>query len=109
MAGEVCLICGNKGEGYYKASASFKCTICGAVVGWEGAVAHYMKHVKYSGGDAICGVCNAKVKRDEARTHMRLHFIVGDGKRFFCGVCGREFISRKGALVHIMKAHEWTR
>lgn len=106
MAGEVCLVCQNKGEGYVVPSVQYKCTICGAAVTWRDAVAHYMKHMKISGNDAVCGVCNAKVKRAEIRKHLRGHFAVGEGGRYFCGVCGREFVDRESLLVHIMRSHE---
>ncbi|MFB6490248.1 MAG: hypothetical protein TU35_003200 [Thermoproteus sp. AZ2] len=107
MPGEVCLICGNKGDGFYKATTKAKCTICGAEIEWRDAASHYLKHTKRSGNDVVCGICGAKVKASEARAHIRSHFVVREDKRVFCGVCGREFIDVRGALVHIMKSHEW--
>ncbi len=106
MAGEVCLICQNKGENYVVLTTQYKCTICGASITWEDAVAHYMKHVKTSGNDVVCGICNSKVKKTEIRKHIREHFAVKENGRYFCGVCGREFVDRESLLVHIMKSHE---
>ncbi|MEL9990927.1 MAG: C2H2-type zinc finger protein [Thermoproteus sp.] len=106
MAGEVCLICQNKKDGYLSASTEYKCTVCGASISWGDAVSHYMKHVKTSGNDAICGICNAKVKKADIRSHIRSHFAVKEGNRFFCGVCGREFLNEKSLFVHMMRSHE---
>ncbi|MGC8582319.1 MAG: C2H2-type zinc finger protein [Thermoproteus sp.] len=106
MPGEVCLICQGKGDGYLVASPEYKCTICGARITWDDAVSHYMKHVKFSGNDAICGICNAKVKKTDIRSHIRSHFAIGEGSRYFCGVCGREFVDRESLFTHIMRTHE---
>ena len=106
MAGEICLICQARGDGYFVAATEYKCTICGAAIDWDNAVSHYMKHVKPSGNDVICGICNAKVKKNDVRNHIRGHFAVGEGNRYFCGVCGREFVDREALLVHITRTHE---
>lgn len=106
MPAELCLICGGEEKGYLLLMHQFKCTICGESIAWDNVVSHYMKHVKISGNDAICGVCNAKVKRAEIRDHIRSHFVIRRDRRFFCGVCGREFLNVKSLLVHIRRGHE---
>jgi DNA-directed RNA polymerase subunit RPC12/RpoP len=104
MTTELCFACTD--QGYARPVTTVKCTVCRMEVSWRGVVPHYMEHGKKSGNDVVCPICSTKVKSQEYRRHVRMHFVARRDTSYICNACGRGFIKLRSLLVHIMKTHE---
>ncbi len=88
-----------------------KCPKCGTEVEASKFALHLLKHCRVSGKNVTCDLCGVKLKSmGEFMRHIREHLVIGVLRNgmwiWYCTICGREFTSKKSALVHILKSHE---
>ncbi len=88
-----------------------KCPKCGQEVSSEIFAIHLSKHCRVTGKNVVCDICNVKLKSmGEFLRHIREHLVVAVLRNgmwvWYCTICGREFTSKKSALVHVLKSHE---
>jgi DNA-directed RNA polymerase subunit RPC12/RpoP len=104
MENQLCFACTE--QRYAKPTTRVRCSVCKKEVSWRHVVSHYAEHGKKSGNDVVCPICNAKVKSQEYRRHVRMHFAVKSEPGYMCGICGRGFVTLRSLLVHLLKTHE---
>jgi len=115
----VCPICDYVGDDVSKVieavrsaglSGELKCPRCSASIPVDSFASHLASHVKVSGKNWTCEVCNEKFgNRGSFLRHARSHLVLGvprDGAYVWeCLVCGSEFFGKNAALVHVLKRH----
>ncbi|GEM_PF-527624 len=91
-----------------------KCIKCNEEIDISTYITHIADHIiKSSGKDYLCTLCNSKFKsKGLALRHLKEHFTLGIYRNgmwiWICGLCLREFTSKKSVLVHLFRYHEKT-
>lgn len=115
----VCPICNYVGEvkglkidySTVPQATELTCPKCGERVPIESIVTHMRKHLKATGRNYVCDICQAKIQGEEqAMRHMKEHMVVGVKRGsvmlWVCLACGRVFRYRTSVLAHLMAFHE---
>ncbi len=89
-----------------------KCPKCGQEVESERAALHLVtRHCRVTGKKVVCDLCGERLdSMGSFMRHVREHLVVGVLRNgmwiWYCTICGREFTSKRSALVHVLKSHE---
>ena len=91
--------------------STLKCPKCGQEIEIGKFALHLLKHRRITGKHQVCDICGDKFTNEgQLLRHMREHLVIGVFRHgmwvWYCTVCGREFTSKKSALVHVLKSHE---